>query len=219
MSPPRLLAITPPTGPVDPAVVDAWRAAGALEVGMAVLLREPGAPPNVIAAHDGRLGALASACRAAELPLVLSCDASGLAQAAVLVGSLGLAGVQLRGDPDARALERARPLLPHALVGRSCHGAPRPGDAHVDYTCFAPVYTPRTRTAEPPKVAAGLEALKRWTADPAAWIVALGGIAPHNAEACLRAGARGLAGISLFFGASERLVEDVAALVRTLRAS
>jgi thiamine monophosphate synthase len=110
-------------------------------------------------------------------------------------------------------------VLPQALLGRSCHGAPIPGDpghAYVDYTCFAPVFTPRTQARSHRKTAAGLSALRRWTADPTAWIVALGGLEPQVAGACLRAGAKGLAGISLFFGPSHQLAQDVAALVRAL---
>ena len=218
MKPPRLLAITPPTGAVEAAVVDAWREAGALEVGMAVLLREPGASLDVLLDPQGRLGALAHACATAEIPVLLSCDASSLEQASERVSALGLAGVQLRGDPDAATVARARALLPDALVGRSCHGHPSRENAPVDYTCFAPVFAPRTITPGRHKQPAGLEALRRWTAS-SSWIVALGGIDPARAIACLEAGARGLAGISLFFGAHPRVAQDVAALVTALRTS
>jgi thiamine monophosphate synthase len=217
MTPPRLLAITPPLGSIDPQVVAAWREAGALEGALAVLLREPGASPGSLVAREGRLGPLLAACEAAGVPVLLSCDTPVLCDAAALVSARGLAGLQLRGDPDEEALSSARGLLPQALLGRSCHGSPVPGRAAlVDYTCFAPVFTPRTQPPGGRKRAAGLEALRLWTADPADWVVALGGIGPDNADACVRAGARGLAGISLFFGARERVVEDVAALVRGL---
>jgi thiamine monophosphate synthase len=217
MRPPRLLAVTPPAGPVDPAVVSVWREAGALATGLTVLLRDPGASLEALLAPTGRLGALAAACRAADLPLVASCDAAMLDEAATEVRARGLAGLQLRGDPSSAVLERARTLLPDALLGRSCHGAPGPAEpAPVDYTCFAPVFTPRTQTPDRHKTGVGLEALRRWTADLNAWVVALGGLSPHNASACLQAGARGLAGISLFFGPTPRVAQDVAALVRAL---
>ena len=40
---PRLLAITPPRGVIDPELVDAWLDAGGRTLGIAVLLREPSA--------------------------------------------------------------------------------------------------------------------------------------------------------------------------------
>jgi thiamine-phosphate pyrophosphorylase len=166
---------------------------------------------------DGRLAPLRRACSTLDVPVLLSCDPDRLPEAAEVTRAHGLAGVQVRGDPDAQALGRARRLFPDAIVGRSCHGLPAGNAAPVDYSCFAPVFAPRTPTPDRLKEPAGLEILRRWTADPQAWIVALGGIDPSRGRACLEAGARGLAGISLFFGAREQLAQDVAALVRVLR--
>ena len=41
---------------------------------------------------------------------------------------------------------------------------------------------------------------------------ALGGVGPATAAACLDAGARGLAGIGVFFGPPAQVEQDVAAL-------
>ncbi|MBL9102190.1 MAG: thiamine phosphate synthase [Myxococcales bacterium] len=204
----RLLAITPPHGPVDPQIVDVWLAAGALG-SIAVLLREPGAPPRRLLAGDGRLAPLRRRCVAAGVPVLLALDAAALD---ALEPPPELAGLHLRGDPDLTALRRARERT--ALLGRACHGEPQPGHELVDYTVFAPVFAPGTVDPTMIKRPAGLAALTRWTADPRAHVIALGGICPATAPACLAAGARGLAGISGLFGEPARVEQDVAALVR-----
>jgi thiamine monophosphate synthase len=198
MPPFRLLAITPPAGPVPADSLEPWRGvAGEL----AVLLREPGRPAAEILAEDGRLAPLRRRCRAAGVPMLLSVDLEDLANLSTLPADLS--GVQLRGDPDREArvaarghLGRLRPA--HATwLGRSCHGAPQPGHEHVDYTLFAPVFTPTTtQPGRPPgsKIPAGLAALAAWAAAPGACIFALGGVGRATAGACLAAGARGLAG-------------------------
>ncbi|MCB9756144.1 MAG: thiamine phosphate synthase [Myxococcales bacterium] len=148
--------------------------------------------------------------------MLLSCDGHALAAAcALLPRAPALAGLQLRGDPSADTLRAARSLLgPQSLLGRSCHGAPRPAAEHglVDYTCFAPVFSPTTRQAGVDKRAAGIEALRAWTRADGAHVLALGGVTPSTAAACVTAGARGLAGIGVFFGDPGRVVEDVHAL-------
>ena len=123
------------------------------------------------------------------------------------------------------SLPRAPPVPSHSpgpWLGRSCHGAPRPGHALVDYTLFAPVFAPTTaQPGRPPgsKIPAGLAALRAWTAAPGAVIYALGGISPANAAACLAAGAHGLAGIGVFFGEPGQVAQDVAALREIVAAS
>jgi len=221
MTPFRLLAITPPVGPVQEDSLVAW-CAGLGE--LAVLLREPGRCASEILAHDGRLAALRRSCRDAGVPLLLSVDSAELAELAVLPGDL--AGVQLRGDPDLRALAAARTQVGRlrptgAWLGRSCHGAPQPGHEIVDYSLFAPVFAPTTDQpgrSRGSKAPAGLAALASWTAAPGAWVMALGGVGPGTAAACLAAGARGLAGIGVFFGEPGRVAQDVAALRESLAA-
>jgi len=221
----RLLAITPPTGPVPADSLDRWLAAGVAAPAIAVLLREPGRRAAEILRPDARLAALRRRCAAAGVPLLVSTD---LAELPDLDLPPDLAGLHLRGDPDPGALPAARARLarpvpgdmssrpardpgdPAPLLGRSCHGAPQPGHRDVDYTLFAPVFAPTTAPAG--KIPAGLTALRAWTRAPGARVFALGGVGPATAAACLAAGAWGLAGIGVFFGEPARVEQDVAAL-------
>lgn len=207
----RLLAISPPSGPVAADIVDVWLAAGADGM-LAALLREPGSSPATILAPDARLAPLRRRCVARGIPVLLAVDPATL-PGLHLPGDL--AGLHIRGDADADALQRARGLAP--LLGRACHGEPRGDHELVDYTVFAPVFAPGTiDPSRAPKRPAGLAALARWTADPRAHVLALGGVTPATAHACLTAGARGLAGISGLFGEPTRVEQDVGALVRLL---
>ncbi|HEY0137477.1 MAG TPA: thiamine phosphate synthase [Nannocystis sp.] len=219
----RLLAITPPQGPVPPAIVSTWLGDGP---GLALLLREPGRSARELLAADGRLAAIRRACVAAGIPVLLSIGPEDLD----LEIPPDIAGLHLRGDPDLPTLTRARAtrtrpvpsdirdprvIASAAWLGRSCHGAPQPGDALVDYTLFAPVFAPTTAQPGRPlgsKTPAGLAALRAWTAAPKACVFALGGVGPATAAACLEAGAHGLAGIGVFFGEPGQVAQDVAAL-------
>jgi thiamine monophosphate synthase len=221
----RLLAITPPEGDVDGEVLDAWAAgvaagssgdpAGRARVSLAILLRTPGENPDVIVAPRGRLAAVMGRARALGVPLVLSCDPRELGIGTSIVNDLDLAGLHLRGDPDLTTLLRARAQLPAAWLGRSVHGEPGPREAAardlVDYTCFAPVFPPSTPQAGVTKVAAGLVALRRWTARDRR-VLALGGIRASNVHAALEAGAAGVASIGQFFGARAEVGKHVGAL-------
>lgn len=214
----RLLAITPPAGPVEVASVDAWRGAAAT-VGLAVLLREPGTEPEALVAEGHRLAPLRRACTRAGVPWILSVDPQRLDALEAVLGVPGLAGVQLRGDPSAAIVEAARALVgPERIVGRSCHGVPVPmGDA-VDYSVLAPIFTPRTACATergPGKRAVGLRPLRAFAAVQPR-VLALGGITPRSAPACVRAGAFGLAAIASFFGPPPQVADDVARLARAL---
>lgn len=203
----RLLAIAPPAGAIDLGVLDVWREAGLTD--LAVLLRSPGSWPREVV--TGRLAPLREACSNAGLRVLLSTDAHAIAAAVDVVVEYDLAGIQLRGDPDRDALVRARDGIGGRLLGRSVHGPPDALHELPDYTCFGPVFAPRTAPSKP---AAGLPALHAWTADRRAWVVAVGGVGAGNARACLQAGARGLASISTFFGPPAVLVEDLRELAR-----
>ncbi|MEM6993042.1 MAG: hypothetical protein AAF721_21195, partial [Myxococcota bacterium] len=72
----RLLAITPPEGAVAPDLVDRWLEA-ADGIGLAVLLRDPGATPAVAS----RLAALSARCRDLGVPRIWSVDAATLLEA------------------------------------------------------------------------------------------------------------------------------------------
>ena len=210
-----LLAITPPAGPVDAGLVDRWLAAGAGPEALVVLLREPGASLAHLLDRTGRLGPLIDRCRAVGLRLLVSVDPAALAGAPHL--SAGTAGLHVRGDPAPALLAALRPRVP-GLLGRSCHGAPQPGHGDVDYTLLAPIFAPTTAQPGVEKRPIGLAGLRAWTADPAARIVALGGIDRTTAGACLDAGAAAVAGIGVFFGPPGRVEQDVAALCARTRA-
>lgn len=233
----QLLAITPPSGPVEASVIDIWEAAGILgdppeprinlngapetrvgtSVFFALLLRQPGASPADLV--GGRLQEIVAACRRRGIPLLVSVDPDRLREGIATVADHGLAGMQLRGDPSREVLARARDALGGRVLGRSVHGADGDvGTNHdlVDYSCFAPVFTPRTG---PAKAAAGLDALRSWTADVGAHVLALGGVTASNAGECLRAGARGVASIATFLGPPPVVVEDLSHLARQCSAA
>ncbi|HFE46499.1 MAG TPA: thiamine phosphate synthase [Nannocystis exedens] len=216
----RLLAISPPEGPIDAALVDHWAAAGGLDLGLGVLLRQPDTDLSGLlsAIRRGRLSALASRCRALGIPLQLSLAAEQIRDFERMRRSEGaideFTGIQLRADPCPRDLQRIRRTLSRACIGRSCHGHAAGTHDLVDYTCVAPIYPPTTAQRSRVKSAIGLAPLRDWAAQPGARIFALGGVRPGNAEKCLQAGAWGLAGIGLFFGDPRRVGEDVAAVTK-----
>ncbi|MEM9458581.1 MAG: thiamine phosphate synthase [Myxococcota bacterium] len=216
----RLLAITPPNGAVDEAVVEAWRPGGT--VGVAVLLREPGTDPAALVRDDHRLAPLRRACARTGFRCLLSVDPKGSsALEPALWAPLrapGIGGIQLRGDPSVDDLARARRILPPGhVLGRSCHGQPAGAGAWVDYSVLAPIFTPRTPspTPGPGKRAVGLAPL-RTLAQVERRVFALGGITADNAVSCVRAGAFGLAAIRTFFGPPLRVADNVARLVDAL---
>lgn len=213
----RLLAITPPVGEVDPGLVRAWEAARS--VGLAVLLREPGVGPCALVSEGHRLGALRRACGDAEVPCLVSVDASAVDElAAALDATEDLAGAQVRGDPDEAALDAVRAVLgPDRRLGRSCHGRPTAMGPRVDYSVFAPVFAPRTTSPlpGPGKVPVGLDPLRDLTARER-HVFALGGVTVATARACVGAGAYGLASIRSFFGPADEVRDNVARLVDAL---
>ena len=97
------------------------------------------------------------------------------------------------------------------LIGISTHSADEAKTARqagADFVVFGPVFdTPSKRAYGPP---VGLQQLARVTSELCGFpLLALGGVTTQNAAECLRAGASGVAGISLFHEPS-RLTEVVA---------
>ena len=231
---PSLLAITPPgcctpgavpmieAGVVEHLVAGWLRGLFLLHCHMAVLLRDPGVAPEVLLDPAGALAPLRRVLSARGVSMILSLAAEDLPRWAPRLSDENLAGVQLRGDPSLARLEQARALLgPRRILGRSCHGEPAADEparaASADYTCLAPIFAPRTPQAGVAKQAIGVEALHRWAPTPEdAKILALGGVGLDNGAACLRAGAVGFAGISLFFGSIGSAEDNVAGLCRLL---
>ncbi len=211
-----LLAITPPTGAVSLEMLEIWLRAGAQTSDIAVLLREPGRRLLDLLAPDSRLAALRLACDRRGIRVLASCNRRDLLHAVEAIDQVGLSGVQLRGDPSLDTLRRARAGLDDALVGRSVHGDPQAGHMFVDYSCLSPVFTPRTDPGD--KRPVGCDTLRKWASEPDARVFALGGVTGAKARACFEAGARGLAGISSFFGDPDTVTEDVGRLVAALAA-
>ncbi len=107
------------------------------------------------------------------------------------------AGVHLpaRGFP----VEEVRRSYPELLIGASTHNLDelrRAADGGADFAVFGPVFeTPSKKTYGPP---VGLEKLTEAVRAVNIPLLALGGVTLENAADCLRAGAAGLAAISLF---------------------
>ena len=88
---------------------------------------------------------------------------------------------------------------PGFLIGVSCHTLDEVRAAEeegADYVVFGPVFAPRSKvTALAPR---GIEALAEAARAVRIPVLALGGITRENAQDCMRAGAAGIAAISLF---------------------
>jgi thiamine-phosphate pyrophosphorylase len=128
----------------------------------------------------------------------------------------GLNGVHLGESSlpvcDAKQLVTRMAGEQEFLVGASCHSlesakaAERDG---ADYIFFGPVFaTPSKATFGAPQ---GLEQLVKVCGEVSIPVLAIGGITLENAQACLAAGASGIAAIRLFQDAA-----DLAEIVRVL---
>jgi thiamine-phosphate pyrophosphorylase len=139
--------------------------------------------------------ALALACRAARIPLIVN-DSPELALAA------GADGVHLgRGDGT---VARARAVLPHGIVGVSCYDDPRLAAAAAaegaDYVAIGSVFASPTKPGAKRAALESLAAAKRASGLP---VAAIGGITLANASLAVGAGADLLAVISALFDAPD----------------
>ena len=113
----------------------------------------------------------------------------------------GAAGVHLRAKDispaEVRRVWRNAGIESEPTVAVSCHTRQEvvaAESASADFAVFAPVFEKKSglRTA-----GAGLQALEEACQQPIP-VLALGGITLANANSCLRAGAKGIAGIRIF---------------------
>ncbi len=103
----------------------------------------------------------------------------------------GAGGVHLPGGGDPAA---ARRRLPDGLIGVSAHDAEEAAAqlrAGADYATLSPIFLTASKPGYGPAV--GLDALAAAARLAPGPIVALGGIGEGNIDACLAAGARGIA--------------------------
>jgi len=110
-------------------------------------------------------------------------------------------------------LGEVRQRFPEMLLGASCHTVEEVRRAEAggaEFVVFGPVFETASKRAYGPPV--GVEVLERAAQVVKIPVLALGGITLENAGGCLRAGAAGIAAISLF-----QTSNDLGETVRRLR--
>jgi thiamine-phosphate diphosphorylase len=106
----------------------------------------------------------------------------------------GAAGVHLRDGSISAARVKC---LWQMIVTVACHGEEDLlANEGADYFLPAPVFSPLSKIDTRPSL--GLETLRRWASLSPTPLIALGGITPENAAACVEAGAAGVAGITMW---------------------
>src|SRR5436190_6213155 len=117
------------------------------------------------------------------------------------VEAVSAAGVHLPAGSDPAA---ARRRLPRGLIGVSAHSENEAGAqlrAGADYVTLSPIFLTDSKPGYGP--ALGLDALAAAARTAPGAIIALAGIGPDNAAACIAAGARGVAVMGEIMRAAE----------------
>ena len=110
----------------------------------------------------------------------------------------GAAGVHL--PAGSFPVERVRRIAPaNFLIGVSCHTERDLAEAEgasADFAVLGPVFLSPSKNEPQPPI--GLETFALWAAKTRIPVLALGGVSHRSAPLCERAGAAGVAGISMF---------------------
>ena len=178
-------AITPGEDRVA-AAAERWKALGV----HIVQLRNKDLDSGELAAQAR---SLLHALRDTEIKLLIN----GRVDVALAVGA---AGVHLTSHPEELAPVQVRRLMPNALVSVSCHTldeVERAREAGADWILFGPVFEKRVAGTVVFR-GVGLHALQEACAVVSGKVLALGGVSADTTEACLQAGAAGIAAIRYF---------------------
>ena len=119
-----------------------------------------------------------------------------------VAAAAGADGVHLSARPGELTVEQVREQFAEGLVSRSCHSVQEVVTQTADLILFAPVFGKMVDGVE---VVAGVGVGELHEVCDAAGgtpVFALGGVTEENADACIAAGASGVAGIRMFFGAA-----------------
>lgn len=170
-----------------------------------IQVREKDLPLNELQELASRLVEAVRATGAATRVLV-----NGPAQVAI---DAGADGVHLHAGMGATAVQAAQQVYARAgreaVVSAACHSPEEIRQAAgADLLLFSPVFE---KVTEPAWRGQGLAALRAAAeqAKPAP-VLALGGVTEKNAEACVQAGAAGVAAIRMFLGDAWKAMADAA---------
>lgn len=111
------------------------------------------------------------------------------------IGAAAASGASGAHVQSAASVAEARGTLgPEAIIGVSAHrlsDVALAADCGADYATLSPVFETRSKPGYGPQI--GLGGLRRHCAASPLPIVALGGLTPRNARACMKNGAAGIA--------------------------